>query len=61
MDDGVLRLRFDCLRIVSLWSRNLSGEEYTANGEFVNGLVYTNALFRAPDLRCQRELPVLNR
>ncbi len=33
---------------VAIWARNLLDENYTVNREFVNGLVFTNALFGAP-------------
>lgn len=33
---------------LTIWARNLLEEEYTVNREFVNGLVYTNALYGAP-------------
>ncbi|MGI9258347.1 MAG: TonB-dependent receptor domain-containing protein, partial [Gammaproteobacteria bacterium] len=39
-DDGRVEL--------AIWARNLFEEEYTVNREFVNGLVYTNALYGAP-------------
>ena len=33
---------------MAIWARNLFGETYTVNRDFVNGLVFTNALYGAP-------------
>ena len=33
---------------LAIWARNIFEDEHTVNREFVNGLVYTNALYGAP-------------
>ena len=33
---------------IAIWARNLFGEAYRVNRDFVNGLVFTNALYGAP-------------